>query len=71
MDTIILKKRTKPDGKLNIEYQTGYPDMDIEVVLKIIESPKQTKMDFSDIIGQLDWKEDALAEQKKLRAEWD
>jgi hypothetical protein len=60
-----------PDGKLNIEYQTDYLDMDIEVVLKITKSPKQNKVDFSDLIGQLDWKEDALAEQKKLRAEWD
>jgi hypothetical protein len=71
VDTIILKKRTKPDGKVNIEYQTDYLDMDIEVVLKITESPKQSKLDFSDLIGQLDWKEDAVAEQKKLRAEWD
>jgi hypothetical protein len=71
VDTIVLKKRTMPDGKLNIEYQTDYLDMDIEVVLKITKSPKQNKVDFSDLIGQLDWKEDALAEQKKLRAEWD
>jgi hypothetical protein len=35
-------------------------------------SPQQlTKFDFSDIAGQLEWKGNAVEEQKKLRAEWD
>ena len=29
------------------------------------------KIDFSDIAGKLSWEGDALAEQKRLRAEWD
>ena len=29
------------------------------------------KLDFSDIAGKLSWEGDALAEQKRLRAEWD
>ena len=29
------------------------------------------KIDFSDLAGKLSWEGDALAEQKRLRAEWD
>ena len=29
------------------------------------------KIDFSDIAGKLSWEGDALAEQKRLRDEWD
>ena len=32
---------------------------------------ERQKLDFSDISGKLSWKGDALAEQQKLRAEWD
>lgn len=32
---------------------------------------EQTNIDFSDISGKLSWQGDALAEQKRLRAEWD
>jgi hypothetical protein len=28
------------------------------------------KIDFSDIVGKLSWKGDAVEEQKKLRSEW-
>ncbi len=29
------------------------------------------KYDFSDLVGRLKWEGDVLAEQKKLRDEWD
>jgi hypothetical protein len=71
MDTIKLKKRTKLDGRLVIEYQTSFLDKDIEVILKINEIEKSAKPDFSDLIGQLEWPQDALTAQKKIRGEWD
>jgi hypothetical protein len=71
MDTIKLNKRTAPNGKLLIEYQTSFLDKDIEVVLKIKEVDTSIKPDFSDLIGQLEWSKDALASQKDIRSEWD
>ena len=71
MDTIKLNKRTTPNGKLLIEYQTSFLDKEIEVVLKISEVDKSRKPDFSDLIGQLEWTKDALTFQKEIRAEWD
>lgn len=71
MDTIKLNKRTTPNGKLLIEYQTSFLDKEIEVVLKINEVDKSSKPDFSDLIGQLEWSKDALVSQKEIRAEWD
>ena len=70
-DTIKLNKRTAPNGKLLIEYQTSFLNKDIEVVLKINEIKDASKPDFSDLIGQLEWSKDALAAQKELRAEWE
>jgi len=71
MDTIKLNKRTTLNGKLLIEYQTSFLDKDIEVILKINEIEKSDKPDFTDLIGQLEWAEDALMFQKEIRAEWD
>ena len=71
MDTIKLNKRTTPDGKLLIEYQTSFLDKEIEVVLKINKVDKSSKPDFSDLIGQLEWSNDALVSQKEIRSEWD
>jgi hypothetical protein len=32
---------------------------------------EKQQTDFSDLAGKLSWEGDALAEQKRLRAEWD
>jgi hypothetical protein len=32
---------------------------------------KRRKYDFSDLAGKLEWKGDALKEQRKLRDEWE
>ncbi|MFZ1751355.1 MAG: hypothetical protein WAU01_14240 [Saprospiraceae bacterium] len=71
MNTIKLNKRTTPNGKLLIEFQTSFLDKDIEVFLKINEVDKSIKPDFSDLIGQLEWSKDELISQKQIRAEWD
>jgi hypothetical protein len=36
------------------------------------EAKSETQqIDFSDIVGKLSWKGNALEEQKKIRSEWD
>jgi hypothetical protein len=71
VQTINIK--TTATGHLLLDIPTTYLEKDLEVVLVINETKKQTPVhyDFSDLIGKLDWKGDALAEQKRLRNEWE
>ena len=50
----------------------SYQHRKLEVIVLPIEEEKPEKnYDFSDLYGKLDWKGDAVAEQRKLRDEWD
>ena len=81
MITINLKQKTKQNGHLVIDVPTMLIEKNVEVVLVIQENeetaikneeivhPKK-KYDFSHLYGKLEWKGDALAEQKKIRTEW-
>jgi hypothetical protein len=65
----IIEKSSNP---ITIELPEGYENKKLEIiVLAIEEKPEGTKMyNFSDVAGKLEWKGDALKEQKKLRDEW-
>ena len=81
MFTVTLKKKTKNDGRLVLEVPTTLIDKNVEVVITIQEQKdlslqpgsekKETKYDFSHLYRKLEWKGDALREQKKIRSEWD
>lgn len=82
MLTLTLKKKTKNDGHLVLDVPTTLIDKNVEVVIKIQEQKdviskhgsgkkKGKKYDFSHLYGKLQWKGDALREQKKIRSEWD
>ena len=40
-------------------------------MLPLGDKEQYKKYDFSDIFGKLQWEGDALAEQRKLRDEWE
>ena len=40
------------------------------VIVVPLQKVKKQKYDFSDIVGKLQWKGDAVAEQRRLRDEW-
>lgn len=81
MITINLKQKTKEDGHLIIDVPTALIEKDVDIVLVIQEKQQQSlinnvgekgkKFDFSSLYGKLEWNGDALAEQKKIRAEWE
>lgn len=81
MLTLTLKKKTKNDGHLVLDVPTTLIDKNVEVVIIIQEqkdlSPQpgsekeEGKYDFSHLYRKLEWKGDALREQKKIRSEWD
>ena len=82
MIKISLKQKTKKNGHLVLDVPTSLKEKDVEVLLVIQEKnivipaaadkekKKKSKYDFSNLYGKLEWKGDALAEQKKIRSEW-
>lgn len=72
MRTLKLKSHIGDDGHLRLDVPTNLPEGDVELVL-VIESASTVKShyDFSDLAGQLRWTGDAVAEQRKLRDEWE
>lgn len=67
----IIDHTTNP---LTIELPEEYQNIKVEVIILPLEEKKEEqpkKYDFSDLVGKLEWKGDALAEQRKLRDEWD
>ena len=80
MITINIKQKTNSKGHLVIDVPTKLIEKNVEVVLVIqekVEIPEKEqersesgKFDFSHLYGKLEWKGDALAEQKKIRYEW-
>ena len=56
-----------------IDLPEKYQHQRIEVIVRSLEEKEQQpgKYDFSDIIGKLQWTGDAVAEQRRLRDEWE
>ncbi len=71
----IRKIIERSSNSITIDLPEEYVNKKIEVLIlpieENIEQLQKTKYDFSDLVGKLKWKGDALAEQKKLRDEWD
>jgi hypothetical protein len=60
-----------PDGKLRLEVPTQLPQGKVDVVVVIgSTSNGGKKYDFRDLAGSLQWRGDALVQQRSLRNEW-
>ena len=81
MITINLKQKTKKNGHLVLDVPTTLIEKNVDVILVIREKEEASqeksrgkkikkKYDFSQLYGKLEWKGNALAEQKKIRSEW-
>ncbi|MBE9201076.1 MULTISPECIES: hypothetical protein [unclassified Nodularia (in: cyanobacteria)] len=72
----VLKLTTTIDESgylhLNIPTQLAAGEVNIVVVLNPVSSNEEQKhrYDFSDLLGKLNWKGDAVAIQRTLRDEW-
>jgi hypothetical protein len=66
----IIDKATVP---LVVDIPDEYRDKKVEVIVRPLqeENGGQKKYDFSKFFGKLEWKGDAVAEQRKLRDEWE
>lgn len=68
MQIVKLKGRVRRDGHLKLDIpnlETG----EKEIVI-IIENNNTDRYDFSGLSGTLQWRGDAVKEQRKLRNEW-
>jgi hypothetical protein len=72
MDAVrkIIENSTNP---LTIELPKDYENKKLEVIVLAIDEKAtiSKKYDFTDLAGKLEWKGDALTQQKKLRNEWE
>jgi hypothetical protein len=66
----IIEHSTNP---LTIELPEAFNNRKVEVIVLPVEEKEvsQKNYDVSDVVEKLEWKGDAVAEQRKLRDEWD
>jgi len=73
--TVIRKIIESSSNSITIDLPEEYVNKKIEVLIVPIgesaEELQKPQYDWSDFFGKLQWEGDALAEQKKLRDEWD
>lgn len=73
--TAIRKIIESSSNSIVIDLPEEYINKKIEVLILPLEENeeplKKPKYNFSDFFGKLQWKGDALEEQKRLRDEWD
>lgn len=64
--------KIEADGHLRLDVPTSLPagDADVTITVNPSDEPGHSKQDFSALIGKLEWRGDALAEQRRLRDEW-
>lgn len=67
----IIEHSTNP---LTIELPEAFNNRKVEVIVLPVEDENEKgvkKNDLSEFFGKLEWKGDAVEEQRKLRDEWD
>lgn len=66
------KGEVGPDGRLRVDIPAELPEGTIELVLVLGSNPPSNgaRYDFSEVVGRLQWKGDAVREQRLLRDEW-
>jgi hypothetical protein len=71
MEVIKMKKITNSNGNLALNIPTVWKDCNVEIVVVITaEETIPKKPELEKYFGKLNWKGDALKEQRKVRDEW-
>ena len=72
MQVVKTKGEVGADGRLRLDVPVELPAGTVELILVVSEpaQPNGLKYDFAGVAGRLEWRGDAVAEQRKLRDEW-
>jgi hypothetical protein len=72
MRVLKTKAEVGPAGHLRLDIPVELPTEPIELVMVVGGAPQSngSRYDFSDLAGRLEWKGDAVREQRILRDEW-
>lgn len=74
MEVLQLTTKIDESGCLSLSIPTQLADAEVDVVIVVnpVKSVEKSKLkyDFSDLVGRLTWKGDAVAMQRNLRDEW-
>jgi hypothetical protein len=66
-----MRSIVRPKGKsVRLTVPSAFIGLDIEVLAFPVGEPKVKPYDFSDLSGKLEWRGDAVKEQRALRDEW-
>ena len=67
----VLERLVRPKrNRVSFEVPKGYSKYVCKVIVFPVEDGSRPTYDFSDIVGKLRWKGDAVKEQRALRDEW-
>ena len=71
MDMPTLERVVRPRrNRISIEVPREFGQYTFKIVMIPIVKEEKPKYDFSDLVGKLQWKGDAVMEQRRLRDEW-
>jgi hypothetical protein len=72
MQVVKTKGEVGRDGRLRLDVPVELPAGTVELVLVVGVSPQPnvSKYNFTGVVGRLEWRGNAVEEQRKLRDEW-
>jgi hypothetical protein len=74
MEVLKFTMKTDKSGYLNLTTSTQLAPSEVDIVITVnpVSSidKSQLKYNFSDLVGQLTWQEDAVSMQRVIRNEW-
>ena len=66
-----VRSIVRPRGRsVRLTVPSAFIGLDVEVLAFPLEGPASKGYDFSDLSGKLEWRGDAVREQRVLRDEW-
>ena len=72
MRVLKTKGEVGVDGHLRLDVPVEFPAGPVELVLVLSTAlpPDGARYNFSDLVGQFQWKGEAVREQRNLRDDW-
>lgn len=67
----VIERIVRPRrNRISVDVPREFAPFACRVIVVPLQEVRKRKYDFSDLVGRLQWKGDAVAEQRRLRDEW-